>query len=321
MRFWLSYFASITLLTCAALLLLWTTTPIFHKEEPVVAPIPSYMTVQDNHQVTLLDLWKPFIEKIYGDTGDIPVTTAKAALLFDLTSNKTLYEKNSHTRLPMASLTKVMTAIIALENPKADNKYIVTQENIVGEDSMGIAAGEIFTLEELLYGLILRSGNDAAEVIATNYPSGREAFIQAMNQKAQSLGLSDTKFSNPSGLQGDGEQYTTAQDLLVITKYALDNFPLFRKVAATYEYSLPASLTHGEFYLQNETNLLSTYPGVKGIKTGYTPEAGMCLITYLEKGDRKIIGILLNSENRREEMKQLLDYSLISLSITPPAHQ
>lgn len=321
MRFWLSYIASVTLLTCAALLLLWTSTPIFHKDGDIVAPIPPSMTVNDNQQVTLLDLWKPFVEKIYGDSGSIPVTTAKAALLYDLTTNKTLFEKDSHSRLPMASLTKVMTAIVALENPKSDNKYLVTQENIVGEDSMGISAGETFTLEELLYGLMLRSGNDAAEVLASNYPLGRTAFIQALNQKAQSLGLSDTLFSNPSGLQGDGEQYTTAQDLLVITKYALDNFPLFRKVAATFEHHIPVTSTHGEFYLQNETNLLSTYPGVKGVKTGYTPEAGLCLITYLEYADHRIIGILLSSENRREEMKQLLDYSLTSLSITPPTHQ
>ena len=142
-----------------------------------------------------------------------------------------------------------------------------------------------------------------------------------MNKKAQALGLSNTQFSNPSGLQGDGVQYTTAQDLLVITKYALENFPLFREVAASPEHTLPATSGHPEYYLLNETNLLTTYPGVKGVKTGFTPEAGMCLVTYLEYEDHKIIGVLLNSENRRQEMKDLLDYSLHSLGVEPPPHE
>jgi D-alanyl-D-alanine carboxypeptidase len=321
MRFWLSYFATVTLLTCLALVLLWTTTPFFSEKQEVLSPIPQFANLTSNNQVRLLDLWKPFVEKIYGDSGDLPLVTAKSALMYDLTTNKVLYERSSKTQLPMASLTKIMTAVVALEHPKSDDSYKVYPENIVGEDSMGIQPGETFTLEELLYGLVLKSGNDAAEVLASNYPLGRDAFVSAMNEKAKALGLTDTQFSNPSGLQGDGEQHTTAQDLLVITRYALDQFPLFQKVAASAEHILPATTGHGEYVLENETNLLTTYPGVRGVKTGYTPEAGLCLVTYLEYDDHKIIGILLNSENRRQEMKDLLDYSLKRLSITPPAHQ
>ena len=287
----------------------------------MISPIPQFITLSNNEQVTLLDFWKPFVETIYGDSGDIPHVTARSALLYDLTTNRTLFEKKSHERLPMASLTKIMTAIVALENPKSDNKYVVTQENIVGEDSMGLQAGETLTLKELIYGLMLRSGNDASEVLAANYYKGRDEFVEDMNKKAQALGLSNTQFSNPSGLQGDGVQYTTAQDLLVITKYALENFPLFREVAASPEHTLPATSGHPEYYLLNETNLLTTYPGVKGVKTGFTPEAGMCLVTYLEYEDHKIIGVLLNSENRRQEMKDLLDYSLHSLGVEPPPHE
>lgn len=320
MRFWLSYFAAVSLLTCVALLLLWTSTPIFPRSVVVISPLPSSLTVSANQQVKLLDLWKPFVEKIYGDSGAIPSITAKAALTYDLTTNQIIFEKNSREHLPMASLTKIMTAIVALEHPRSDDRYIVRKENLVGEDSMGVLPNEVFTLNELLYGLMLRSGNDAAEVLASNYPSGREAFVHAMNEKAKALGLTDTQFSNPSGLQGDGIQYTTAQDLLVITKYALEKFPEFAEVAATTEHTIPQSSVHQEYYLENETNLLTTYPGVKGVKTGYTPEAGLCLVTYLEYKDHKIIGVLLNSENRRQEMKDLLDYSLKSLSIPPPPH-
>ena len=139
-----------------------------------------------------------------------------------------------------------------------------------------------------------------------------------MNDKAKALGLTDTNFTNPSGLQGDGDQYTTAYDLLVITRYALDNFPLFREVVKTYEYDIPATSTHKAFHLFNETNLITSYPGVKGVKTGYTPEAGYCLVTYLDYKGHKIIGIILGSENRREEMRNFLDYSLNKLNVDPP---
>ena len=297
----------------------WVFSPAFSKEpQDVVSPLPSYLSLPKNNQVRILDFWKPFIETFGGETELAPTT--KAALLFDLSSGKTLFEKEATTRLPMASLTKIMTAIVALENPKRDDRYLVKGADLVGEDSMGILPGEVFTLEELLYGLMLRSGNDAAEVLASNFPGGRDAFLRAMTQKAQALGLTDTKFSNPSGLQGDGEQYTTASDLLVMTRYALDNFPLFAKVAATFSHEIPSTSTHQSYYMENETNLLTSYPGVKGVKTGYTPEAGMCLVTYLEYDGHRIVGVLLNSGNRRQEMKDMLDYGLNELGTPPPDH-
>lgn len=285
-----------------------------------LSPLPDFLTVGVNKQVTLLDFWSPIVEKFQAEASP-PTFTARAVLLYNLSTNKSMYSYQSSKRLPMASLTKIMTAIVALENKRHDDRYVVRAENLVGEDSMGVLPGEIFSLEELLYGLMLPSGNDAAEVIASNYVGGRKAFIDAMNDKVKAMGLDDTHFSNPSGLQGDGQQYTTALDLLVITKYALDNFPVFRKIVSTYEHTLPATGTHQSYTLYNETNLLTTYPGVKGVKTGYTPEAGMCLITLLEYKGHSIVGILLNSENRREEMKHFLDFSLLSLKITPPSHQ
>lgn len=277
--------------------------------------------MQKNKQATLLDLWLPFLENAYGNEKSAPQLTARSVLMYDLNSNKTIYEKDAKERMPMASLTKIMTAIIALENRKENDRYIVFPSALVGEDSMGLKSGEILTLNELLHGLVLNSGNDASEVIAMNYADGRDAFVQAMNDKAAALGLTDTNFTNPSGLQGDGIQYTTAYDLLVISRYALEKFPEFAAIAEKPEYLMPATKTHREFQLYNETNLLTTYPGVKGLKTGYTPEAGMCLITYLNYKDHRIIGIILNSESRREEMKALLDYSLDVIGVVPPAHQ
>lgn len=298
----------------------WIAYPlVYAKMESITSPLPPSLTMIDNNQVTTLDLWFPK-ETVLGSQIEKPEITAKAAFVYDLATDKTLFAKNEKTRLPMASLTKIMTAIIALENKKQNDRYIVSQNNIVGENSMGLTTGEVLTLEELLYGLMLASGNDAAEVLAGSYVSSRDGFIQAMNNKAKALGLLDTDFTNPSGLQGDGNQYSTAYDLLVITKYALQNFPLFRKIVSTYEYTIPYTETHKAFYLLNDTNLLTSYPGVKGVKTGYTPEADLCLVTYLDYEGHQIIGVLLGSENRRGEMKELLDYSLKVLGNKPPLH-
>lgn len=285
-----------------------------------LSPIPNFLQLTQNNQVKLLDFWSPVVQQIHGSEGDLPSMTAQSILMYDLTSDKIIYQRDPKTRHAMASLTKIMTAIIALENPKSDDRYIVNPEAIVGEDSMGLTAGEVLSREELLYGLMLPSGNDAAEVLAHNFPTGRIGFLQAMNNKAKALGLVDTHFSNPSGLQGDGVQYTTASDLLVLTRYALEQYPLFKKIVSTKNYVIPQTATHKEFDLANETNLLETYPGVRGVKTGYTPEAGLCLVTYLNYSGHEIVGVILNSENRRGEMKELLDYSLKTLHITPPPY-
>ncbi|MGI8419911.1 MAG: D-alanyl-D-alanine carboxypeptidase family protein [Candidatus Levyibacteriota bacterium] len=291
-----------------------------HKSFSALSPVPDFLMLSKNNQATLLDLWFPGVQTVHGN-GDVSDLTAQSVLMYDLTTDKILYEKDPKQRRPMASLTKIMTATIAIENKKPDDKYLVTKDDIVGEDSMGVSSGEILSFDDLIHGLLLPSGNDAAEVFAHNFPTGRNGFVQAMNNKAQALGLKDTHFTNPSGLQGDGNQYTTTYDLLVMTRYALEQYPDFSNTVATATYDIAASNNHKEFNLVNETNLLTTYPGVKGVKTGYTPEAGLCLVTYLDFEGHRIIGIILNSQNRRGEMKELLDYSLQTVGVTPPPYQ
>lgn len=321
MRRFLAYFTAIVVLSGILSAGFWH---YFRPDSDVpsdsyASPLPDFLTLSKNSQVRLLDLWFPAVEKTHASSFDPNQLTAKSVMMYDLTDNKVIFEKAPDEKLPMASLTKIMTAIIAMENKKDDNKYEVKKEYLVGEDSMGLSEGEVLTLDDLLYGLMLPSGNDAAETLAGNYDLGRDGFIKAMNDKAKALGLANTHFDNPSGLQGDGIQYTTASDLLVITRYALENYPQFAKIVSTASHVIPEAITHKEYDLANETNLLTTYPGVKGVKTGYTPEAGLCLVTYLDYEDHKIIGIVLNSQNRRGEMKELLDYSLTSLGIKPPA--
>lgn len=249
-----------------------------------------------------------------------PSVTAHSVLIYDLTSSKTLYQKEINKRLPIASLTKIMTAIIALENDDLSRKIMVSKKAAeIGENSMGLSEGEILKTEDLLYGLILVSGNDAAETLVEKSRFGRENFIYLMNKKAEDIGLSDTHFTNPTGLEGDGSQYSTSRDLLILTKYALEN-PSFSKIVSTVTHEISADSKHKAYGLINETNLLTSYPGVRGVKTGFTNEAGLCLVTYLEYEDHKIIGIILNSQSRREEMRELLDYSLKTLGVKPPPH-
>ena len=319
-HFWFSYLTTLVLGAIFLTILVWLLYPSFSgRKLKITSPLPDFLSMTKNKQVSLLDLFLPRIEESSGLKK--PEISARAALLYDLTTKKTLFEKGSKEKLPIASLTKIMTAIIALENPQKDNRYLVIKQDLVGENSMGLTEGEVFTLEELLYGLMLASGNDAAEVLARNYSFGREGFVKAMNDKAKSLGLLDTHFTNPSGLEGDGDQYSSAYDLFVISNYAISNFPLFQKVVSTFQYTIPYSKDHKEFYLENETNLLTSYQGVKGVKDGYTPEAGLCLVTYLEHGGHRIIGVLLGSDDRRGEMKELLDYGLEKLGVTPPPHE
>lgn len=317
MRYWFSYFLTVLLGGILFSLAYYVLAPLSNARMSYVSPLPDSLTLGKNNQVTLLDLWTPIIET-FADANGQPLVGASQALLYELDTNKTMYEKNSTLRVPMASLTKIMTAIVALDDPNMPHEYTVSAADLVGEDSMGLSVGETLSKEELLYGLMLNSGNDAAEVIAHNYPGGRHSFLKAMSNKAAALDLTNTKFSNPSGLQGDGEQYTTAQDLLIMTRYALDTFPIFRTIVSTYHYDIPATSHHKDYYLTNETNLLSTYPGVKGVKTGYTPEAGLCLVTYYEKDGIRFIGIVLNSPNRRGDMRDLLDFGLKEHGITPP---
>lgn len=290
------------------------------KTFSIVSPLPNLLTkiYPKSFQTTLL--WKPNENNKPDLKTEKLQITAKSVLAYDLSTDAVLFEKNSKEKLPIASLTKIMTGVVALENESLNKKIKITKRaSEIGEDAMGLSEGEVLSFENLLYGLMLHSGNDAAEAIAQASPFGRENFVYLMNKKAENLGLSSTHFTNPTGLEGDGKQYSTAYDLLVITRYALQN-PDFARVVATSEYEIPYTRENKAFSLFSETNLLTTYPGVKGVKTGYTDEAGLCLVTYLEYKGHKIIVILLSSENRRREMTEILDYSLKSLGVTPPPH-
>ena len=293
---------------------------ILNSQQFLFNSILSPVAESEEDKGPIYPTWSPNAPQVGGVFDSRLVTTAQAVLSYDITNEKMVFSKNADMKLPMASLTKIMTAFLALEEG-VDKKYKVSKNAAtVGENAMGLTEGEVLTLEELLYGLMLPSGNDTAEVIAEGSKYGRDGFVKEMNKRAKQIGMNDTHFTNPSGLEGDGDQYSTAVDLLKLTKLAMEN-ENFRKVVGTYEIELPYSANHKYFYLYNDTNLLTSYPGVKGVKTGFTWEAGLCLVTYLEHNDHKIIAVLLNSQNRRQEMKDLLDYTLTELGETPPEHE
>ena len=262
------------------------------------------------------NIWQPDLENVLIYPLPQPEISAKSALVVDLTTDKVIFAKNPKQKLPVASTLKILTAVVALEFA-APNKVITVSEKAAktGEDFMGLTASEKLTLEELLYGLLLPSGNDAAEAISEDVVGTKAKFVELMNKKAKILGATESKFVNPTGLEGDGEHYSTSFDMATISKYAWENFPIFRKIVGARYYEIPYTPEHKYFFLENQTNLLGTYPGVKGIKPGFTPEAGLCLVTLAENGGHTILAVILGSENRRDEMAKLLDYSFETLGV------
>lgn len=278
-----------------------------------LSPLPNQHTKENN---IIID---PFPQNDPLTKENLEIT-AESAVSVDITENKLIYEKNAFQKRPIASTLKIMTAIIALENSSLDKIITISHSAAaVGEEVMYTKAGEKYSLKDLLYGLMLLSANDAAEAIAENIFSRREVFITMMNSKAGELGLKNTKFVNPSGLDGDGEHYGSAADLVQIAKYAM-KIPEFREIVKTKEYIIEKTEDHDGKYLYNQTNLLGTYPGVEGIKTGYTPDSGLSLVTYANNGGHEIIAVVLGSMGRREDMKKLLDLSFKTIGVELPKH-
>ena len=259
--------------------------------------------------------WLP--KQALGSQTNAPQISAKSGLFIDTKDGQILYEKNIHERLPIASLVKVMTVLIALEHKGMEDKYMVSKRAADMEpDKMLLIAGEKLTLKELLDGIFLVSANDAAEVLAEGSVGNRAQFIKLMNDKAKQLGMDDTFYANPTGLDEDtNNSYSSSYDLSILTRYLIRHFPEVVDISKTEHIYLPITPEHQDYDMYTGINLVSTYPGVLGFKTGYTPEAGLTLITLARKNNQEIIGVLLGSGDRRDEARELLDYSFKKLGI------
>lgn len=234
-----------------------------------------------------------------------PVVTAVAVVAYDMTSDKMLFEKNTHAKLAPASTTKIMTAIVGSEHFNSGDLLTVPAEALVGGSTMGLSAYEKLTFRSLLYGMMLNSGNDAAYTIAYNYPGGYYAFIEKMNSKAAELGAVDTHFENPAGFDSPNH-YTSAYDLLLIGKDAAKNAKL-GKVFSTKETSV-TSLDKIHTHALKNLNKLLEEDGVVGMKTGTTEMAGESLVGLIEKNNSNILTVMLNSQDRFGETKKLLNW-------------
>jgi D-alanyl-D-alanine carboxypeptidase (penicillin-binding protein 5/6) len=237
--------------------------------------------------------------------GPYPVLSAQAVLALDLNSGVSLYEKEPDRKQLPASTTKIVTALVAMDFYKDDVVLEVKNVKIDGQ-KMGLQNGEKMTVKDLLYGLLVYSANDAAEVFAQNYPGGRDAFIAAMNAKANDLNLTETEFVNPTGLDGNGI-YTTARDLARVAEVAMKD-PRFAEIVGTKEkivQDITGKLVHK---LQNVNVLLGKVDGVLGVKTGWTENARENLVTYYEKDGKKIMIVVLGSQDRFGETEELLSW-------------
>ena len=233
-------------------------------------------------------------------------TSAKACIIIDEATGCTLLQHNADAPLPMASTTKIMTALLALE--QGDLTAPVTcSRNAFGVPgtSIYLSQGETLTLEQMLYGLMLASGNDAAVAIAEHIGGSVEDFCRMMTTRAAELGSTDTVFLTPHGLPCDGH-HTTARDLALIAREAMTH-ETFRAIVSTQRGKIPWEGRGYDRVLNNKNKLLSTYEGCTGIKTGYTKAAGRCLVFGAERDGMRIIGVVLNCYDWFNEAARLMD--------------
>lgn len=236
-----------------------------------------------------------------------PDLSAESAILIEASSGACAYAKNADLRMPMASTTKIMTAYTALSLASPET-VIVTDERAVGVEgsSIYLTAGETLTLEQMLYALMLESANDAAAAIAIGLCGSIEDFAASMNRKAEELGLKDTHFVNPHGLD-DEEHYTTARELAVITREAMRD-PLFRQIVSTRKTTIPHAETDSERLLVNHNKLLRLDETCMGVKTGFTKRSGRCLVSSAVRDGVELIAVTLNAPNDWDDHEDLLDY-------------
>lgn len=247
-----------------------------------------------------------------------PDVSAKAAIVIDGITGQVLYSKNIHDQLPQASTTKMMAAIVALERGRMSDIIQISKKSadIVGS-SMYLEAGETLTFEQLLYGMMLVSGNDSTNAVAEYISGDTDKFVELMNQKAKELGLKDTHYTNPHGLPV-ADHYSSAYDLAQIARYALAN-PRFAEIAATKTKELPGNKRIARRMLVNHNKLLRYFPGAWGGKTGYTTVAGKCFVGSAKRDGRYVIEAILHDANCWADAENLLNFGLSSFTSEPVA--
>jgi D-alanyl-D-alanine carboxypeptidase (penicillin-binding protein 5/6) len=276
------------------------------------------------HPPSSLDASSAAISVTLAKDPDIQATTA---FVFDGDTGEIYYTKDADVERPMASTTKVMTALLAIEAGGLDRAVTIGADAealaVPGSSRMGVSAGEKIRLRDLLYGLLLPSGNDAAVAIADEIGGSEVAFVDLMNTRARELGLTHTHYTNPHGLNDDPNHYTSARDLATLEAAAL-KLPDFVKIASTLHYSIPETRTHKGYELQTGNDLLagsrSPYPGALGGKPGYTVAARYTMAFSARRHGHLIVGAVLGDPSwqvRTDDMRTLLDWGFAHVGVKP----
>ena len=241
-----------------------------------------------------------------------PNISAKSAIVIEASTGMILYEKSAETIRYPASTTKIMTLITALEHGNMDDVLSVSANasNTEGS-SLYLEVGERLKMVDMLYGVMLHSGNDATVAVAEHISGSVEKFAQLMTKKAHAIGAVHTRFTNPSGLP-DPKHYSTARDLAIITAYGYKN-PLFRKIVGTQHNTIPWNNKGYDRDLYNENKLLWTYNGANGVKTGYTDDAGLCLVSGAVRNNIQVIAVVLDADQMWVDSRALLDFGFSKL--------
>jgi D-alanyl-D-alanine carboxypeptidase (penicillin-binding protein 5/6) len=253
-----------------------------------------------SRQVADLRLFPEHAEAMAAMSTD-PAISATAAVVLDVDANQLIYARREHDALPPASTAMIMRALVVLQRASLESQGRGSATAAGTEGSrMGLATGEVRTVGELLMGLLIPSGNDAAVALAEHVAGSEEAFVQLMNETAASMGLRSTQFANSHGLDGDGER-SSAADLAALARAAL-GYPAFAEIAAT------ANAVVGGHDLQSTNQLLGSYPGVDGVKTGTTDLARECLVVSNTRDGHRLLVVILGSEDRYSDARALLQY-------------
>lgn len=233
--------------------------------------------------------------------------SAKSGILIEAKTGKVLYSKNEKERLPMASTTKIMTSLIALEQQNLHDEFVVDSDAIKVEgSSMGLLEGDIVDLIDLSYGMMLPSGNDAANAVAVRISGSVEKFLDVMNSYAKNIGLNDTNFVTPSGLH-DKDHYSTSYDMAMLMRKAMQN-SRFREITSKSSALVNFGNPSYDRTLQNHNKLLNMYEGAVGGKTGFTTPSGRCLVSVAERNGLALIAVTLNSPDDWNDHIKMYDY-------------
>lgn len=262
-------------------------------------PAPVRASEFDNFRMS------PYPKKVFFEVA--PYLSAESVVAIDLESGVPLFELNPDERLRPASITKLMTALVAADYYRLDQ--VLTAKRLAPvayESDMGLAVGDQVSVRGLLYGLLVPSGGDAAYTLADNYPGGIENFLYSMNKKAESLHMENTHFENPSGFDGP-KQYTSARDLSYLAAAALKN-DLINKIVATYGVTITDATGRKTYELRNVNQFLGYLYGADGVKTGFTDEAGQCLISSVTRNGHRVVVVLLKSQDRFGDSGRLIEW-------------